>query len=78
MVAPLAFNATLVPAHILALGTVMVGFGISTTLKLATFEQVPTKPITVPVPIGAFGMAVPTTKAPEVVEAFKPLKPVQV
>ena len=51
VLAPLAFNTTLVPAHILPEVTDIVGLDTALTVKVDTLEQVPTVPITVPVPI---------------------------
>ena len=71
MVALLANNVALVPAHILADVTAIVGFGMAFTVKVARLVQVPLAPITVPVATGA-PLEVPIIVAPLMVFVVKP------
>ena len=64
----MAFNTTLVPAHILPEVTDIVGFGTALTVKVAVFEHVPTVPVTVTVPT-----ADPLLDVPIMVEPFNVL-----
>ena len=70
---PLAFNTTLVPAHILPEVTDIVGFGTALTVKVAVFEHVPTVPVTVTVPTAAPLLDVPIITGPFKVLGIKPL-----
>ena len=49
VVAPLAFNTTLVPAHILPDVTDIVGFGTTVRVNTAEFVHVPSSPVKVTV-----------------------------
>ena len=69
----MAFNTTLVPAHILPEVTDIVGFATALTVKVAVFEHVPTVPVTVTVPTADPLLDVPIMVEPFNVLGIKPL-----
>ena len=64
----MAFNTTLVPAHILPEVTDIVGLGTALTVKVAMLVQLPTDPTTVTIPFNA-----PLLDVPIIVDPFKVL-----
>lgn len=75
--APLAVNTAVVPKHILADETLIIGFGMIAILNVATLVQVFAVPITVPDPITEGGIAVALTFDPDNVFGARPVKPTQ-
>ena len=68
----MAFNTTLVPAHILPDVTDIVGFTIAFTVKVAVLVQFPTEPTTVTIPFNPPLLDVPIMVEPFNVLAVKP------
>lgn len=67
----LAFNTTLVPAHILPEETVMIGLAMALTVNVDVLVQVPLDPMMVPVATGA-PLEVPMMVAPFSVFVVRP------